>query len=89
MSINPPTGKKYVRNGALAQKFDVSAMCIWRWKRDPELGCPTTYEVNGIEWNDPDEWDQWMRSRAVNYLLKEKTKPSRTERFHKTKKAAR
>jgi hypothetical protein len=84
---NLPEKTAWVRNGALAEYFGVSAMCIWRWKRDPSLNCPPTFEVNGIEWNDIQSWDAWMRKRGVKYTA-EKSKPSRAERFHKNKKKA-
>ena len=85
MSITklPETGnQKWIRNSALAKHFGVSAMCLWRWKRDPSLNCPPAYEVNGIEWQDLDAWDRWMKARVVNYL-KEKSKPIRAERLRK------
>jgi hypothetical protein len=68
---------KWVRNGALAKHFTVSAMCVWRWKRDAKLNCPPSYLVNGIEWNDLNAWDRWMRDRMVSHI----------DRYRKTKKA--
>jgi hypothetical protein len=82
MSKLPETGsQKWVRNGQLAQHFNVSAMCIWRWKRDPALACPPSYEVNGIEWNDLDLWDGWMRARVVSRIGEDSKKSRRSERF--------
>jgi hypothetical protein len=86
----PETGNlKWVRNSQLARHFNVSAMCLWRWKRDPALKCPPSYEVNSIEWNDLDAWDSWMKARVVNYLNQTKSKPSPAERLHKNRAAAR
>ena len=80
----PDTGKKkWVRNVQLARYFNISAMCLWRWKRDPALNCPPSYEVNGLEWNDIDEWERWMRSRAVNHIDAAMKKNSRAERLAK------
>lgn len=73
-------GKKWARNAQLARHFDVSAMCIWRWKRDPELGCPSSYVINDIEYNDLDAWDAWIKSRIVNRIDKD-SKKSRADRF--------
>lgn len=67
----------WVRNGKLAEHFTVSAMCIWRWKRDPSLGCPPSYVVHGIEWNDQNAWDRWMRERMISHI----------DRYRKSKKA--
>ena len=66
------TRPKWVRNAYLAKHFNVSAMCIWRWKRDPDLGCPPTSVVNGKEWNDLNAWDDWMRARVVSHIDRER-----------------
>jgi predicted DNA-binding transcriptional regulator AlpA len=58
-------GSRWVRNGKLAQYVGVSNMTIWRWKRDPELNFPAASEINGIEFNDLDAVDAWMRERLV------------------------
>jgi hypothetical protein len=68
------TRPNWVRNTALAEHFKVSAMCIWRWKRDASLGCPPTYEVNGKEWNDLNAWDAWMQGRVISHIDKTKEK---------------
>ena len=65
-------GPKWVRNTYLAKHFNVSAMCIWRWKRDASLGVPPTYEVNGKEWNDLNAWDDWMRQRVITHTGRDK-----------------
>lgn len=57
----------WARNGKLAEHFTVSAMCIWRWKRNAQLKCPPSYVVNGIEWNDLNAWDRWMRDRMISH----------------------
>jgi hypothetical protein len=64
MSI-PSTGRsRWVRNGRLAQYLGVSNMTLWRWKRDPTLNFPAASEINGIEFNDLDVIDEWMRTRT-------------------------
>jgi hypothetical protein len=60
----PP--RRIVRNSPLARYLNKSQMCLWRWKRDPALKCPPTYEINGIEYNDLDEWDAWIKARVIN-----------------------
>jgi hypothetical protein len=56
-----------VRNAALARYLNKSDMCVWRWKRDPVLNCPPSYEVNGIEYNNLDLWDEWIKARVINF----------------------
>jgi hypothetical protein len=86
MSKSPEPGQqKWVRNAGLARHFNISAMCLWRWKRNTELNCPPSYLVNDIEWNDLDEWDRWMRARVVSRIDEDSKKPSRTERFAKVR----
>jgi hypothetical protein len=71
MSIHSTGLGKWLRNGQLARHFGVSAMTIWRWKRDPDLDFPDASVINGIEFNDVDAIDEWMRTRLV---VKNKTK---------------
>ena len=64
MSI-PSTGRsKWLRNGPLARYLGISNMTLWRWKRDPDLDFPDATEINGIEFNDLDVIDEWMRTRT-------------------------
>jgi len=57
--------KKWLRNSELSRYLGVSAMTIWRWKRDPALNFPAATVVNKIEYNDIDAVDRWMRQRIV------------------------
>jgi len=65
MSI-PSTGRsRWIRNGQLAKYLGVSAMTLWRWRRDVTLNFPAASEINGIEFTDIDAVDEWMRERLV------------------------
>lgn len=65
------TGKRrYERNKGLANYIGVSTMSIHRWKRDPDLNTPPSSVVNGIEYNDLDDWDAWLKARAVSHVQK-------------------
>lgn len=55
---------RWVRNKQLAEYLGVSGMSLWRWKRDPDLKFPPASSINGIEFNDLDEIDRWLRKRA-------------------------
>jgi predicted DNA-binding transcriptional regulator AlpA len=57
---------RWIRNRQLAKYLNVSEMCVWRWKRDANLNFPAASDINGIEYNDLDAIDAWMRSRVVN-----------------------
>ena len=64
------TGRRYARNKELAAYIGVTSMCLWRWKRDPELQFPPAAEINGIEYNDLNLIDEWLRKRAVDRTLR-------------------
>jgi predicted DNA-binding transcriptional regulator AlpA len=65
MSIHSTGQSRWLRNGQLARYLGVSNMTLWRWKRDPDLDFPDATEINGIEFNDLDRIDEWMRTRLV------------------------
>jgi hypothetical protein len=66
------------RNGQLAQYMNVSRMTIHRWKETARLATPKSMVVNGIEYNDLDEWDAWLKARAVS-RVRRNSEPSRNE----------
>jgi predicted DNA-binding transcriptional regulator AlpA len=57
---------RWVRNAELARCLNVSAMCIWRWQRDPSLKFPQPSRINNIDYTDMNEVDAWMRARVVS-----------------------
>jgi predicted DNA-binding transcriptional regulator AlpA len=58
--------KKWLRNSELSRYLGVSAMTLWRWKRDPALNFPSPSVVNDIEYTSVDHVDKWMRQRIVS-----------------------
>jgi hypothetical protein len=64
------TGRRYARNAALARYLGISNMTLYRWKRDAALDVPEAALINGIEHNNLDEWDSWLRARAVSHVKK-------------------
>lgn len=69
------------RNSALARYFNVSRMTVYRWKHDPSLATPEPMIVNGIEYNDLDAWDAWLKARAISRVQHD-SEPSRNETAH-------
>jgi predicted DNA-binding transcriptional regulator AlpA len=57
---------RWARNAALARYLNVSAMCIWRWQRDPRLSFPQPSRINNIDYTDLNLVDAWMKECAVN-----------------------
>jgi hypothetical protein len=49
-------------------RLNVSAMCIWRWQRDPSLNFPQPTRINNIDYTDMNEIDAWMRARVVSRI---------------------
>ena len=66
MSKKDGPGRRWVRNRRLAEHLDVMEMTIWRWKRDPRLKFPLSGVINGIEYNDRDQIDEWLKARAIS-----------------------
>ena len=89
MSKLPEKNRRLVRNAGLSRYLNVSDMALWRWKRDSALACPPSFVIHEIEWNDLDEWDAWLRARAVSHLDRtEKKRHQRSERLAKGHKQA-
>jgi len=65
--LQPP---RWTRNAALARYLNVSAMCLWRWQRDPELNFPQPTQINKYHYTDLNQVDQWMRERIVDRTVK-------------------
>jgi hypothetical protein len=73
-----PASQRYLRNVELARYVGVSAITISRWKKDPNLNTPLAMAVNGIERNDRELWDAWLKARAISRIRRD-SEPSRTE----------
>ncbi len=72
--------QQWARNKQLADYLGVTTMCLWRWKHDPALGCPKSFEINSTEYNNLHEWDAWLRARAIANA-NHAARPSRVERL--------
>ena len=61
-----PRSPRLSRNAPLARYLGVSAMTLWRWKRDPELNFPQPSVVNDIDYTDLNLVDEWLITRRVD-----------------------
>ena len=68
-----PLGR-YARNKETAEYLGISEMTLWRWRRDPKLKFPLPSVINGVERNNLDEVDQWMKAKAVSRIEKSRAK---------------
>jgi predicted DNA-binding transcriptional regulator AlpA len=50
----------------VAKYLGVTPMCLWRWRRNPELGFPQATEIGRTPRYDLNEIDQWMKQRVVD-----------------------
>jgi hypothetical protein len=57
---------RWTRNSAVARYLNVSAMCLWRWQRDPKLNFPQPTVINKYSYTDLNQVDEWMRERVVD-----------------------
>lgn len=62
---------RWTRNSATARYLGVSNMCLWRWKRDARLAFPDPAVINGIEYNNLNLVDQWIKARVVSRVARE------------------
>jgi hypothetical protein len=74
--------QRYLRNGELARYVGVSAMTLSRWKKDPRLNTPPPMDVNGIERNDRELWDAWLKARAVSRIQRDSEPPTSSSPPH-------
>jgi predicted DNA-binding transcriptional regulator AlpA len=74
MSISSVGRSKWARTKTLCKYLGVSAMTIWRWRRDPALNFPKPTEINGISYTDLDAVDEWMKQRVVEHHSGDKRK---------------
>jgi hypothetical protein len=61
---------RWTRNASLARYLNVSAMCLWRWQRDPELNFPKPTVINKYPYTDLNQVDAWMRERVLDRTVK-------------------
>jgi hypothetical protein len=66
LEVSNPSQPRWSRNAALARYLNVSAMCLWRWQRDPRLSFPQPTVINKYSYTDLNQVDQWMRERVVD-----------------------
>jgi predicted DNA-binding transcriptional regulator AlpA len=61
------TIKQYVtRNDVRARYGNKSAMTIWRWENDENLGFPKAITINGRRYYDLEELEAWERARSIS-----------------------
>jgi hypothetical protein len=65
---------RYLTNKDLATYAGISAMTLWRWKRNPELRFPPARVINQIEHNDRLAFDRWMKRRPTRQSAAENLK---------------
>lgn len=61
-------GGRWTRNKPTARYLGISDMTLWRWKRDSRLNFPPPSIIRGIEYNDLNLVDAWLRARAVSNI---------------------
>ena len=60
----PNTDKRYLPGPKVAARYDVTAMSIYRWERDPRLNFPRPIRIGRRKFWDEAELEVWERSRA-------------------------
>jgi hypothetical protein len=55
--------KRLVPDPQVCKRYQVSAMTIWRWDRDPNLGFPKPIYIRGRKYRDERELDLFDEAR--------------------------
>ena len=50
--------RRYVSGPGVCARFDISAMTLWRWQRNPELNFPLPIVINGRKYWALDELER-------------------------------
>ena len=59
------TRKQYLPDTAVANRYGVSSMTLWRWDHDQSLNFPKPIKINGRKYRDEAELAAWERSRST------------------------
>jgi predicted DNA-binding transcriptional regulator AlpA len=59
------SNKQYIIRRKLCDRFDISAMTLWRWEHDEKLAFPKALTINGRKYYDLAEIEGWERTRAA------------------------
>jgi predicted DNA-binding transcriptional regulator AlpA len=57
---------RWVRDTAVARYCDVSAVTIWRWRKNTALNFPKPALINRLPHTDLNEVDGWMKARIAS-----------------------
>jgi predicted DNA-binding transcriptional regulator AlpA len=58
--------RRWVRDKAVMSYCgEITAMTLWRWRRDPNLGFPKPVKINKTNLTDLDQIDTWLVKRAL------------------------
>jgi hypothetical protein len=57
--------RRYLSRQAQAARYDKCVKTIERWGKNPALGLPAEYDLNGRPHRAEDELEAWERSRAI------------------------
>jgi hypothetical protein len=57
--------KKYLTEKQVKARYgNVTAMTIWRWERNEELGFPKAIYIQGRKYRSLEQLEAWERNRA-------------------------
>lgn len=57
--------KRLLPDSKVRQRYSVSACTLYRWDRNPALKFPRPTKINGRNYRDEDELDQFDQARAA------------------------
>lgn len=59
------TGKRFIPDPQVAERYGISAMTLWRWDRNPALKFPAPIRINNRKYRDETALVAWERQRTA------------------------
>ena len=73
----PPV--EFVPDTLVQREFNVTAMCLWRWTRDPSLGFPPVIKIRKQNYRSREALEAF-KQRMLSLAITERNKSRKSER---------
>jgi len=60
--VNSVPDDEWVPDPVVCQEFGITAMTLWRWDHDPELGFPPPFKVRNRKFRRRQQINEWKNS---------------------------
>jgi len=77
--FGPAPDTKYLTGPQVCARYSITAMSLWRWLRDTELGFPKPLRINDRRYWHESELVAWERSAACRIQRRQQPPARRRE----------